>query len=188
MSRLAKKPIPLPSGVKVESATGVVRVSGPKGKLEQKVPAGVRVSLAGDGKALQVTREGDGKRERALHGTIWSLLTNMVLGVVTPYQKLMLIEGVGYRAAVQGRKLSIQVGFTHPVALAIPSGLEVECPVQTQILVRGADRQVVGEFAALIRRVKPPEPSKGKGIRYSDEVVKKKAGKSFGATATGGGA
>lgn len=182
MSRIGRKPVPIVSGVKLtpsrtDHGTKLL-VEGPKGKLAFEFRN--EVSFTVDGSEVRVERSGDGAFERAYHGTARALLNNMVRGVSEGFEKRLQIVGVGYNAKVQGKKLVLQIGFTHPVEFEIPEGVQIETPAPTEIIIRGADRQVVGEFAARVRRVRPPEPYKGKGIRYHDEEVVRKAGKAFG--------
>jgi large subunit ribosomal protein L6 len=180
MSRIGKAPIPLASGVEVRVADGSVLVKGPKGQLRQ--PIARRTSVAVEGGAALVRRDGDDDEARAMHGLMRALLANMVHGVTQGFERALDIVGVGYRAQVAGKTLTLSVGYSHPVAMAIPEGLEVRADSQTRLVVRGIDKQKVGQFAAEIREVRPPEPYKGKGIRYVDEVVRRKVGKA-GATA-----
>ena len=183
MSRVGKQPIPLASGVDVVVDSGVVRVKGPKGQLEQFTVPLTSIEVA-DGQAL-VKRENDSKRARAMHGLMRSLLANMVTGVTDGFERGLTIIGVGYRAQVSGKTLTITVGYSHPVVMDIPQGLEVEAKSQTELVVKGLDKQRVGQFAAEIRKVRKPEPYKGKGIRYVGEQVRRKVGK---AGAAGGAA
>jgi large subunit ribosomal protein L6 len=175
MSRIGKQPIPVPDTVTVTIEPEVVRVTGPKGNLEQRVPREMNVEQA-DGE-LRVTRPTDRGEHRALHGLTRSLIFNMVQGVTQGYEKQLQIQGVGYRAALRGRSIELSVGYSHPVQIDAPEGIDFEVPVPTQIIVRGIDKQAVGEVAARIRKVRPPEPYKGKGIRYQDEHVARKVGK-----------
>ncbi len=175
MSRIGKKPITVPEGVSVDLGTGVVSVKGPKGELTQTVNRDMKIALADD--TLTVERPTNRGPHRALHGLTRSLLANMVEGVTSGYEKRLEIQGVGYRARLQGKALELSVGYSHPVAMPAPDGIEFEVPQQTEIIVRGIDKQLVGETAAQIRRVRPPEPYKGKGIRYAGEHVRRKVGK-----------
>jgi large subunit ribosomal protein L6 len=175
MSRIGKLPIALPSGVEVKVDGGVVRVKGSRGTLEQALVEGTSVEV-GDGRVV-VQRSGDDKRTRAMHGLMRSLLANMVTGVSTGFERPLEIVGVGYRAEVSGKKLTLQVGYSHPVEFQVPEGLEVIGESPTRLVVKGNDKQRVGQFAANIRSVRPPEPYKGKGIRYADEHVRRKVGK-----------
>ena len=177
MSRIGKAPIPLPSGVEVTINGTHVAVKGPKGSLAWSVPDDITV--ARDGDTLTVTRPDDERQHRALHGMARSLVANMVVGVSEGFTKELEIVGVGYRAAAAGpRRIDLQLGFSHPVAVDAPEGVEFEVPVPTRITVRGFDKQLVGQVAADIRKIRKPEPYKGKGIRYVDERVLRKAGKS----------
>jgi large subunit ribosomal protein L6 len=177
MSRIGKKPIPIPSGVDVTIVGSHVTVKGPKGTLEHDAPADITVSREGDD--LVVTRPDDEREHRALHGLTRSLVANMVTGVSEGFTRELDIVGVGYRAAAAGpTKLDLQLGFSHPVAVDAPEGVEFEVPAPTKIIVKGFDKQLVGQVAADIRKIRKPEPYKGKGIRYADERVLRKAGKS----------
>ena len=175
MSRIGKQPIEVPEGVTVDVGTGVVSVKGPKGELSQTVDRDMKVAL--DDGTLTVERPTDRGPHRALHGLTRSLLANMVEGVTNGYEKRLEIQGVGYRARLQGNALELSVGYSHAVAMPAPDGIEFEVPQQTEVIVRGIDKQLVGETAARIRRVRPPEPYKGKGIRYAGEHVRRKVGK-----------
>ena len=168
-------PVPLRSGVDLRVDGDTVRVKGPKGQLEQALVPFTRVEVTGE-EAL-VRREGDHKRAKAAHGLMRSLIANMVTGVTDGFAKTLDIVGVGYRAEVSGDQLKLSVGYSHPVAMQIPKGLEVSAERPTRLVVRGADKQKVGQFAAEIRRVRPPEPYKGKGIRYANERIRRKVGK-----------
>jgi large subunit ribosomal protein L6 len=175
MSRIGKKPIPVPDGVSVEIAPGLVSVKGPKGELRQQVNQEMKVSEA-DG-TLTVDRPTDRGEHRALHGLTRSLIANMVVGVTDGYEKRLEIQGVGYRARLQGKSLELALGYSHPVSLSAPDGIEFEVPQPTQVIVRGIDKQLVGEIAAQVRKARPPEPYKGKGVRYEGEHVARKVGK-----------
>jgi large subunit ribosomal protein L6 len=175
MSRIGRKAIPVPDGVTVDLSPGAVSVKGPKGELSQTVDRDMTIAL--DDGTLTVERPTDRGPHRALHGLTRSLLANMVEGVTDGYEKRLEIQGVGYRARLQGKALELSVGFSHPVAVQAPEGIEFEVPQQTEVVVRGIDKQLVGETAARIRRVRPPEPYKGKGIRYAGEHVRRKVGK-----------
>ena len=182
MSRIGKQPVPIPSGVKVsqsaqEGATKVL-VEGPKGKLALQLRPEVSVSI--EGNLVKVKRQGDGAFDKAYHGTARALIANMLKGVSAGFEKRLEIEGVGYGAKIEDKKLVLQIGFSHPVPMEIPAGLTLEIPKPTIIVVKGVDRQLVGEFAAMVRRVRPPEPYKGKGIQYSGEKIIRKVGKAFG--------
>src|ERR671934_1792953 len=176
MSRIGRQPIEIPSGVEVTLGEGsVVSVKGPRGELSQRVHPEMRV-VQEDG-AIRIERPSDEGFHRSLHGLTRSLIANMVEGVTKGYEKRLAIVGVGYRAAMRGNALELQVGYSHPVPFPAPEGIEVEVPTPTSIVVRGNDKQLVGEVAANIRKVRKPEPYKGKGIRYEGEYVRKKAGK-----------
>jgi large subunit ribosomal protein L6 len=175
MSRIGKLPIEIPSGVDVQVEGGVVRVKGPKGELSQKVSRDL--TFEREDSKLQVKRPTDRKDHRALHGLTRSLINNMVTGVTEGFEKRLEIQGVGYRAQLRGKGLELALGYSHPVKVEAPEGIEFEVPVPTQIIVRGIDKQAVGEIAARIRKARPPEPYKGKGIRYVGEQVSRKVGK-----------
>jgi large subunit ribosomal protein L6 len=165
----------VPSGVDVTIEPELVRVKGPKGELQQRISREMKVEQ--DNGTLLVTRPTDRGEHRALHGLTRSLIFNMVHGVTEGYEKRLQIQGVGYRAALKGRDIELSVGYSHPVQIPAPQGIEFEVPQPTQIVVRGIDKQAVGEIAARIRKVRPPEPYKGKGIRYEGEYVARKVGK-----------
>jgi large subunit ribosomal protein L6 len=175
MSRIGKKPIPVPSGVEVGIHPGRVSVKGPKGELEERISPDISVALE-DGQ-LVVTRPSDRSDHRALHGLARSLVANMVTGVTEGFERRLEIQGVGYRAAMRGSDLEMQLGYSHPVSVRAPEGITFEVPAPTQIVVRGISKQQVGEIAAQIRKWRPPEPYKGKGIRYEGEQVQRKVGK-----------
>jgi large subunit ribosomal protein L6 len=175
MSRIGKQPIPLPDGVEVAIEPELVKVKGPKGELEERVSRDMQVKQE-DGQIV-VTRPSDRGEHRAIHGLTRSLIANMVQGVTEGFEKRLEIQGVGYRAQLQGRKLVMSLGYSHPVEVEAPEGIEFEVPQPTEVVVRGIDKQLVGETAARIRKVRKPEPYKGKGIRYEGEYVRKKAGK-----------
>jgi large subunit ribosomal protein L6 len=176
MSRIGKQPIEIPSGVEVAVGDGnVVTVKGPRGELSQTMHANMRIVVA-DGE-VRVERPDDQGFNRGLHGLTRSLVANMVEGVTKGYEKRLEIVGVGYRAAMKGKDIEVQAGYSHPVLVNVPDGIEFEVPAPTQIVVRGNDKQAVGEIAAKIRKIRKPEPYKGKGIRYEGEYVRKKAGK-----------
>jgi large subunit ribosomal protein L6 len=177
MSRVGKKPIPIPSDVEVTLAGGHVTVQGPKGTLEHDAPEDIVITREGD--ELIVTRPDDEREHRALHGLTRSLVANMVMGVSEGFSRELEIVGVGYRAAASGpKRVDLQVGFSHPVSVDAPEGIEFEVPAPNRIFVRGYDKQLVGQVAADIRKIRKPEPYKGKGIRYANERVLRKAGKS----------
>ncbi len=175
MSRIGKQPIQVPEGVTVSVEPELVRVNGPKGELTERVSRDMTVE-EGDG-AVTVTRPTNRGEHRALHGLTRSLIANMVTGVTDGYEKRLEIQGVGYRAALKGRNIDLSVGFSHQVTIDAPDGIEFEVPQPTQVIVRGISKQLVGETAARIRKVRPPEPYKGKGIRYEGEYVARKVGK-----------
>jgi large subunit ribosomal protein L6 len=176
MSRIGKQPVEVPGGVDVSIADGnVVTVKGPRGSLTQTMHADMRL-VAEEG-VVRVERPDDAGFHRSLHGLTRTLVANMVAGVTNGFEKRLQIVGVGYRAALRGRDLEIQAGFSHPVNVTAPEGIDFEVPTPTQIVVRGNDKQLVGEVAANIRKIRKPEPYKGKGIRYEGEYVRKKAGK-----------
>jgi large subunit ribosomal protein L6 len=175
MSRIGKQPIAVPDGVEIAIEPDLVKVTGPRGELEERVARDIGVERQ-DGEIL-VTRPTDRGEHRALHGLTRSLIANMVEGVTNGFEKRLEIQGVGYRAQLQGRKLVLALGFSHPVELEAPDGIEFEVPQPTRIVVRGISKQAVGEAAANIRKQRPPEPYKGKGIRYEGEYVARKIGK-----------
>ncbi|MFL6031027.1 MAG: 50S ribosomal protein L6 [Gaiellaceae bacterium] len=175
MSRIGKKPIEVPAGVLVSVDPGRVTVSGPKGELRQAVPQ--RMQIKQDEGTITVERPSERGEDRALHGLTRTLIANMVEGVTQGFEKRLEIQGVGYRAAMSGTNLELQVGYSHTVRVTPREGVSFEVPVPTQVVVRGIDKQVVGQTAAEIRKVRPPEPYKGKGIRYEGEYVRRKVGK-----------
>ncbi|MCA9268213.1 MAG: 50S ribosomal protein L6 [Planctomycetales bacterium] len=178
MSRIGKKPVPIPKGAKIALDGAVVSVEGPKGKLQWEHRPEIAVKIDGDANEVVVSRAGDDRKSRALHGTTRALIRNMLIGVTEGFEKKLEIVGVGYLAAVQGSVLQLRVGYANEVHKEIPAGLEVTCPDQTHVVVKGCDKQQVGEFAAEVRAVRKPEPYKGKGVRYQGEYVKIKPGKS----------
>ena len=173
MSRVAKNPVAIPSGVEINFTDGVVRVKGPKGELTQALHE--TVDIAQEDGSLNFSAKNDDAW--AMAGTMRALVNNMVAGVSDGFEKKLTIIGVGYRAAVKGKDLDLTLGFSHPVAYPIPEGITIECPSQTEIVVKGADKQKVGQVAAEIRRYRPPEPYKGKGVRYANEYVAMKEAK-----------
>jgi large subunit ribosomal protein L6 len=179
MSRVGKQPIPVPANVKVHLDDGHVRVEGPKGKLELSYHPNVLVRLDDKAKVIQVTRPDDERLNRSLHGLTRSLIANMVEGVTKGFEKRLKIEGIGYQARMDKKSVVLTVGYANAVVKEPPEGVTVELPDPTTIVVRGADKQKVGQFAAEVRRVRPPEPYKGKGIRYENEQVRRKEGKAF---------
>jgi len=175
MSRVGKKPIPIPKGVEVKVVGPAVKVKGPKGSLEKPMPAGVDVKVEGGN--VVITRTGNLGFQRALHGTARVLINNMITGVTEGFSKHLEIEGIGYKAQVQGSKLTLHLCYSHPVVYEARKGITIEVPDPRKISVLGADREDVGQTAAEIRMILPPEPYKGKGIRYAGEYVRRKAGK-----------
>ncbi len=175
MSRIGRKPIPVPAGVSIDVAPGRVVVKGPLGELEQQVPPRIAINQEDD--QLLVTRPTDRGQDRALHGLTRTLVANMVEGVTKGYERKLEIQGVGYRAVLKGAELEIAAGYSHPVVIVPRPGISFEVPAPTQIVVKGINKQQVGQTAAEIRAVRPPEPYKGKGIRYEGEVVRRKVGK-----------
>jgi large subunit ribosomal protein L6 len=173
MSRKGKLPIPIPKGVEVKISADEVSVKGPKGELTQKLGAGIRVNEEG-GNILVILED---EKQHNFHGLYRTLIHNMVLGTTQGFEKKLEMIGVGYRAAVQGDLLDLQLGFSHPTKLTIPKGISVTVDKNTKITISGFDKHLVGQFAAVVRRKRPPEPYQGKGIRYADEYVRKKAGK-----------
>jgi large subunit ribosomal protein L6 len=175
MSRIGKRPIELPTSVNVAISPGRVQVNGPLGELSQNVPQRMKIEKQ-DG-ALVVTRPTERGEDRALHGLTRSLVANMVEGVTNGFEKRLQIQGVGYRAALRGTDLELSVGYSHSVTMKPPQGISFEVPEPTVVIVKGIDKQAVGEIAAQVRKVRPPEPYKGKGIRYDGEYVRRKVGK-----------
>lgn len=176
MSRIGRLPIAIPQGVTITiSDDNVVAVKGPLGELSEKIQKDMQISVEGD--VLSVSRPTEQKLHRSLHGLSRSLINNMVVGVTQGYVKKLSIVGVGYKAVKQGNKLDLALGYSHPVVLEDPAGITTEVPVQTEILVKGIEKALVGNYAAKIRALRPPEPYKGKGIRYANENVRRKEGK-----------
>ncbi len=176
MSRVGKAPITMPDGVKFELKGNVVTVTGPKGKLTQKIDSVMKVQQ--ENGVLTVVRPSDSRRDRAMHGLTRSLINNMVIGVSQGFKKVLQIEGVGYRAELQGKNLILNVGYSHPVVFEPPKDVSFEVENRSKtIIISGIDKQVVGEITAVIRKQRPPEPYKGKGIRYDGEIIRRKAGK-----------
>ena len=175
MSRIGRKPITVPESVTISVAPGRVTVNGPKGELTQSISADMKVEQ--ENGTVTVARPTDRGDHRALHGLTRSLIANMVEGVTDGFEKRLEIQGVGYRAKLQGKSLELALGYSHPVSMPAPEGIEFEVPQPTEVIVRGIDKQLVGETAARIRKQRPPEPYKGKGIRYSGEYVRRKVGK-----------
>ena len=176
MSRIGVKPIPVPKGVDVQLGPGnAVKVKGPRGELSSAFTS--KLSIVQDDGEIRVSRPTNRGEHRALHGLTRSLIANMVLGVTEGFEKRLEIQGVGYRAQLKGKNLELALGYSHPVPVEAPEGIEFEVPVPTEVVVRGISKQAVGEIAAQIRKKRPPEPYKGKGIRYKDEYVARKVGK-----------
>lgn len=174
MSRIGNKPIPM-SGVTVKIDGNTVSVKGGKGELLQVLPP--LVSVEQDDKEIRVLRDNESRRARAMHGLARSLVNNMVIGVTKGFNRELVINGVGYRAAASGNKLTLNLGYSHPVEYAIPDGISIKVEKNTQVLIEGIDKQKVGQVAAIVREFRPPEPYKGKGIRYKEEVIRRKEGK-----------
>lgn len=175
MSRIGNQPVKIPDGVTVELAPGEVKVKGPKGELTQSIDQDMKVEL--DGGLLTVSRPTDRGPHRALHGLTRSLIANMIEGVTEGFEKRLAITGVGYRAKAAGKGLELSLGFSHPVSMPAVDGIEFEVPQPTEVIVRGIDKQKVGEVAANLRKLRKPDPYKGKGVRYEGEVIRRKAGK-----------
>jgi len=178
VSRIGRKPITRPDNVKIEIQDNIITVEGPKGVLTQPIPQDITIEIT-DGQ-LQVNRPSDAAKHRALHGLTRALVANMVQGVSSGFEKKLELVGVGYRAQLQGNKLLINIGFSHPVEVEPPQGIEFEVPAPTKITVKGIDKQLVGNTAAHICAIRKPEPYKGKGIKYEGEVIRRKAGKAGG--------
>jgi large subunit ribosomal protein L6 len=175
MSRIGRKPIDVPAGVTVAIEPESVRVNGPRGELVERIHRDITVEQ--NDNVITVTRPTDRGEHRAMHGLYRSLVANMVIGVTEGYQKVLEIQGVGYRAALKGKDLELALGYSHPVSIKAPDGIEFEVPQPTRVIVKGINKQLVGEIAANIRKQRPPEPYKGKGIRYEGEYVARKVGK-----------
>ena len=175
MSRIGKKPIPIPQGVNVEVKGNLVVVKGPKGELKREFHPGVTVEVKDN--TIYVRRQSDAKKYRALHGLTRSLINNMVIGVTQGFQKVLEIQGMGYRAQLKGQELNLQIGFSHPVVVKPKPGITFEVQGTNRIIIKGIDKEVVGQQAAEIRAFRKPEPYKGAGIRYQDEYIRKKEGK-----------
>ncbi len=175
MSRVGKKPIPIPDGVTVDRIEGVVRVVGPKGTQTESIPSVIEMKI--EGGQILFERPDEKRESRALHGLARALVANMVRGVVTPFVKELEIQGVGYRAEISGKTLNLQLGFSHPIEMPVPEGLSVSVDRNVIVKIEGVDRCKVGQFSANVRAIRPPEPYKGKGIRYVGEQIRRKAGK-----------
>ena len=178
MSRIGKLPVTVPAGVKIAVDPSAVRVEGPKGKLQAAIPAGVQVTV--ERNVVHVTRDNEQRKLRALHGLTRKLIANMAQGVSLGFTRVLDINGVGYRAEVKGQEIHMTLGYSHPVVFPLPQGVTAAVERQIIITLSGADRQLLGEMAAKIRSLRPPEPYKGKGIKYREEFIKRKAGKAVG--------
>jgi large subunit ribosomal protein L6 len=181
MSKIGKKPVSVPDGVDVTLKNGTITTKGPIGELSLTYHPNMKVEFDGDARLIRVSRPNEERLNKALHGLTRSLINNMVTGVKEPFVKRLEITGVGYNAQLAGQDLKLQVGFANTIVLKVPPGVACELPTPTEVVVKGADKQKVGQFAAEIRRVRPPEPYKLKGIKYQGEYVRRKAGKAFGA-------
>jgi len=179
VSRIGRLPISIPDGVKVALEDGAIRVEGPKGKLRTEVPQGIQIKL--EGNQLRVVRDGEERNLKALHGLTRKLVANMIEGVSRGFSRVLEINGVGYRAEVKGTDLHLTLGFSHPVVFPLPPGVTAAVERQIIVTLQGANREILGKTAAMIRGLKPPEPYKGKGIKYREEVIRRKAGKAVGA-------
>ena len=179
MSRVGKKPVKIPSGVKVTAQAQAVEVSGKGGKLQRRVPPSIKIEIKGD--EVSVLNISDDPDKRSLHGLTRTLIRNMVVGVTEGYTKELELQGVGYRAQAQGNRLTLQLGFSHPVEFPLPQGISVTVDANTKIILKGPDKELLGLTAAKLRKIRPPEPYKGKGIRYVGEVISLKQGKTAGA-------
>ncbi len=175
MSRIGKKPITIPAGVEVNVNGSDIKVKGAKGELDFTCNAAMTVEVK-DNEVI-IERPSDSKLHKTLHGTTRAIINNMVSGVSEGFKKVLLINGVGYRAQLQGTQLTVNAGYSHPVVMDVPAGLQLELPKNTEIQISGIDKQLVGQFAAEIRAIRPPEPYKGKGIKYADEIIRRKEGK-----------
>ncbi len=178
MSRIGKLPIQVPASVKVSLVDGTVHVEGPKGKLDYTLPPGI--ALKQEENVIRVERGGDENQDRAYHGLAYRLLCNMVRGVSDGFTRILEINGVGYRAEAKGDRLQLSLGYSHPILYHLPEGISAKVDKQTVITLEGVDRQLLGEVAAQVRGLRPPEPYKGKGIKYSDETIRRKSGKAAG--------
>lgn len=175
MSRIGKKPIPLPQGVQIEVKEGMVSVQGPKGSLARPLLEGIEIAIA-DG-TVTCTRANDQKRVRSFHGLMRTLVANMVDGVSKGFEKKLVIVGIGYRSELQGENLVLYLGYSHPIKFSLPPGISAEVEKQTLVTIKGIDKELVGQISAKIRNLRKPDPYKGKGVKYSTEVIRKKAGK-----------
>ncbi len=175
MSRIGKQPIALPDKVKLSIAGREVKAEGPKGKAQVKIAEGIKVNV--DGKTVKVERPDDSPKNRALHGLSRTLVANLIRGVSTGYERVLEITGVGYRAEVKGKELHLTLGYSHPVVFPLPEGITAEVDKQTKVMLRGADKHMLGLTAAAVRKLRGPEPYKGKGIKYAEETIRRKQGK-----------
>jgi large subunit ribosomal protein L6 len=180
VSRVGRKPIPIAAGVKVQKTDHAVKIVGPKGELSATVHPDIGFEIKDN--QILITRQSDEKEHRSLHGLWRALMANMIKGVTQGYMKKLELVGVGYRAEMKGKKLQLQLGFSHPILFAPPEGIKIEAPTQTNITVSGIDKQLVGQVAAKLRSFRPPEPYKGKGVKYEGEYIMRKAGKAAAAT------
>lgn len=178
MSRIGKLPISIPDGVKVSLEDGTIRVGGAKGELRVEVPSGIQVRM--EGSQLRVDREAEERKSKALHGLTRRLIANMIEGVSRGFSRVLEINGVGYRAEIKGTELHLTLGYSHPLLFSLPPGVTATVERQTVITLRGIDKQLLGKTAAMIRGLRPPEPYKGKGVKYREEVIRRKAGKAVG--------
>jgi large subunit ribosomal protein L6 len=181
MSRIGRKPIPMVKGVKLEQKDGTLKVTGPKGELKASIPDSITFEIKND--EIFIARSSDEKKVKALHGTWRALINNMIKGVSEGFARKLEIVGVGYKAEVKGKKIQLALGYSHPILFEAPIGIKIEIPVPTNILISGIDKQLVGQVAAKLRSFRPPEPYKGKGVKYEGEYIRRKAGK---AAATAG--
>ncbi|PYN95463.1 MAG: 50S ribosomal protein L6 [Candidatus Rokuibacteriota bacterium] len=179
MSRIGKQPVVIPQGVKIQVENGLVRAEGPKGKLSQSIPQGLHAKI--ENNMIVLTREADHRQARALHGMARALVANMVNGVKAGFERKLDIVGIGYRAQMQGKAIQFALGYSHPVIFPLPDGITAEIDKQVAITLRGADKALLGQTAAKLRSLRKPDPYKGKGVKYSDEVIRRKVGKKAGA-------
>ena len=182
MSRVGRKPVPVVAGVKVQKTDRTVKIAGPRGELSASVHPDIGFEIKDN--HIVLTRSGDEKQQRSLHGLWRALMANMIKGVTEGYAKKLELVGVGYRAEMKGKKLQLQLGYSHPILFDPPDGIKIEAPTQTNITISGIDKQLVGQVAAKIRSFRPPEPYKGKGVKYEGEYIRRKAGKAAAATGT----
>ena len=175
MSRIGRKPIPTVKGVKIEQKDGTIKITGPKGELKANIPSSITLKITEN--EILVSRSSDEKKEKALHGTWRALINNMIKGVSEGFLRKLEIVGVGYKAEVKGKKIQLALGYSHPILFEPPQGIKIEIPIPTNILISGIDKQLVGQVAAKLRSFRPPEPYKGKGVKYEGEYIRRKAGK-----------